>query len=233
MANTIKSNRFTPTLEGLESREVPATLNWTCGSGNDTVYIHDDGDGNVSFAVNGNWIGGSGGWHNVNTFNLNTGGGHDTVIYFQYAGDQTHPGSGAHNGVRESNLDLNVNLGSGSDYFRADILGDIGANKILDIDVNGGSGGDLLWAFAGYEWDGGPDRDVDVQQGATLRIDLDGDGGNDTMGSFYDGELDGVLDLYFRGDAGNDTLWRDVNFQPGSTGNWFWRYWSVGTKHLS
>jgi hypothetical protein len=235
MTNAIKSNRFTPTLEGLESREVPTTLTWNCGSGNDTVYIHDDGDGNIAFFVNGVGKNPSGGWHNVTQFNLNTGGGNDTVIYFQYANGMNFNVGDGHvvDGERSVNLDLNVNLGSGSDYFRAEILGDIGANKILDIDVNGGSQSDLMWVFAGYEWNGGPDRDVDVKQGGKLKIDLDGDSGNDTMGSFYDGELDGLLDLYFRGDDGSDTLWRFVDFQPGSNGQWFWHPSSVETKHLS
>ncbi len=224
MGKSLNSNRFTPTLNMLESRENPTTLSWTAGSGNDTIYIHDHGNGDVAFFVNGVGRNPAGGlWHNVTRFDLNTGGGNDKVYYFSYPG------------VRTVDMDLNVNLGSGNDYFLAEVHGDIGVNRTLDIDVNGGHGSDIMWVLAGEgtAQDGSQLTPIDIRAGAKLKIDLDGDAGNDVMGVLYTGENDGFLSMNFQGDSGTDTLHRHIDFWSNSNGGWTWSHSSVETKFTS
>lgn len=105
---------------------------------------------------------------------------------------------------------VSVDLGDGVDRFSGNVYNDLARGASLDMRVRGGSGGDMIVVRA--------QTDVDVAAGARLNVDLRGDTGENTVGFFYKGELDGDLGLLAIGGRDRDKMMAWVDVDRGSTG---------------
>jgi len=111
---------------------------------------------------------------------------------------------------------LDVRLGSGADFFRANLYNnalvgsDIEADASLDLRVYGNSGDDTIRVRA--------NRDTDVRTGAGLFMTLSGGGNTDTIDIRCNGEVDGALNFVANGNTGNDNVNAYVTLDAGSTG---------------
>jgi hypothetical protein len=108
-------------------------------------------------------------------------------------------------------LDILVQGGNGGALLAAHLRGKIlGANSELGLDFRGGNGKNTL------VFDTMPG--ADVGRFAQLDVSLDGGPRNDIIQAAYDGELRGLFSLDAQGEAGNDTLSADLNFEGTSDG---------------
>jgi hypothetical protein len=137
----------------------------------------------------------------VQRIQVNTFSGQDTVSY-QLTGP-LQPG------IRT----VGVDLGTGADRFTSSLKGDVLAGAELDLSVLGDPKSDEF---------GSPDGMLVVADKVTiagaLKIDLDGDWGNDVMVVGYTGHLSGQLQVDVHGSLGADTALVGLSFDAPSTG---------------
>jgi hypothetical protein len=201
-----RAHRFLPKLDALEDRSLMSvSVNFAAGvltlTGDrfgvaaDRVDVTYDGAGNVSGTATG-----LAGFHQsgVKKLIIDTKGGRDTVTFNQIFSQ-----------IQDFSLD--VRLGDDSDSFVGSFQGDIAAGRTVDVRVNGGGGSDLITVDAS--------ANVGVQPGARLSVTMDtGSGNTDKMAFAYGGRLQGTLDLFMFGNAGDNTLTATIGLDAGSTG---------------
>jgi hypothetical protein len=98
----------------------------------------------------------------------------------------------------------------GLDGHRVCSGNDLLAGSNLDLRVRGGNGRDTVNVLA--------DRDVHIYRNAILSLSLAGEGGNDTIGVYYNGELDGMFGFVADGGINDDTVTAHVVVGADSTG---------------
>jgi hypothetical protein len=203
-----------PRLEPLEDRTVPTSTATQSGPlliingspGADTVHLFDRGAGLIDVQLDQDPILHS--FTGINTINVNTFAGRDTVTY------DLVPTFGVAFlfglGVSE-NLAVNVDLGDGANVFRASFhQNDLGADSQLALNVKGGKGSDVL----GVDATGG----VDVGNQARLAISLNAGGGNDLIATGYEGIVTGNLTLTANAGDGRDRVIQRYVVPNNSTG---------------
>ncbi|MCA9152001.1 MAG: hypothetical protein KDA92_22010 [Planctomycetales bacterium] len=189
-------------VEQLEKREVFCSSMSLSGSAlsiqgdflADNIAIVDNGDGDLRVTCDG----ATSIYENITQLNVRSNDGADRVTYFQQ-------------GNRTRNMDLNVWLAGGNDYFLASVGGDVNAYRTLDIYVNGGNQNDSIYVSAS--------NDVDVRSGGVLKLDLDGGSGADTVWINHRGEVDGTIRMKASGGSDNDRLVARFTADAGSTGS--------------
>ncbi|MFO0964124.1 MAG: hypothetical protein U0793_00870 [Gemmataceae bacterium] len=217
-----KRSTFSPRLEALEDRLVPAiTFHADAQSvtvdgdywGNDTLVVRAMADGSHTVTdTAGTTITAPAG----KSLRVYTHNGDDVVLY--RAGDL--------NGVTSA---VFIDLGQGNNNFSAAFGGDLrnGANVFLAVQA--WEGADVMNVY-GTEF--APNRNGDhVADGSTintggllidstshLNVAMFGGGGADIMHFAYDGELDGHLGLEMSGDAGDDFVGASLTVRERSTG---------------
>jgi hypothetical protein len=213
-----KRVRFQPKVEALEDRQVPAlltpispngvsqtgsTLSIMCDDGPDNLRFNDNGRGTIDMYVDGFLFNTFSG---VNTLNVATKGGNDTVVYNLF--DSMIIGQ---------TRTLNVALGDGNDTFianlnnrtlKSDLFGSAAAS--LTFNIQGNHGDDNLMCHA---------KNVALQLKTTVNLNFTGGLGNDRLSLDYRGKLDGLLNPQFEGGPGNNFVKAvvDVN-DPNSQG---------------
>jgi hypothetical protein len=209
----MRTNGTRLNVQCLEAREVPAclvtnptpdTLVVTGNSANDLVILRDNGAGGIAgFATGAGVFNFSG----IRTIKVNTGGGDDQVYY-----------NLVRNLLPGQQRLVDVRTEAGNDSFSASLYNpangigsDLRASSGLTIVGLGGDGNDSMRIDAG--------RDVDVAHGASLKMMLFGDAGNDFLSAQYRGENDGAVSIReLDGGRGNDLIRGTYFADPGSTG---------------
>ncbi|MBY0527369.1 MAG: hypothetical protein K2R98_28495 [Gemmataceae bacterium] len=126
---------------------------------------------------------------------------------------------------------VNANLGNGKDnfaasFFAADPVTHVSRDALMTgvssafFDVNGGAGDDGIYFFGtrgfkkdfGTLWTG-----LDVGAQAEVRVDFNGGGGNDVLGIFYRGVLDGFFEVDAHGSADSDRVEGEIKVNSGLT----------------
>jgi hypothetical protein len=233
--------RFSPRVEALEERCVPATFTFdgptatltvTGTAGKDAIVVTDNGTNNagaVTLAANGVTLFTSGptaGVNQVHTIQINTlGGKHDSVVY-NLIGDMI-----------ANNRSISATFGNGKgDSFEANVNGNL-VNSFLLLQANGGNGGDKLTgtvtgslngaSFLGLLYKGGTGKDqisidatnsVNIGPLAQLTVEADGGAGNDLVNVAYEGQLQGAFFLDANGGAGKDRVSATVTLDGLSNG---------------
>jgi hypothetical protein len=105
---------------------------------------------------------------------------------------------------------VSANLDAGNDTFTVNLQGDLLSGSSLSLSSVGNLGRDTLDvnAFA----------DVDIMEDARLALDLRGGAERDVIAFDYDGDLDGTIDFFLDGNAGDDPIRADLTLDDGSTG---------------
>jgi hypothetical protein len=208
------TNRTRLNVQSLESREVPAcvvthptadTLVITGDAAPDLVVLRDNGAGGVSGFATG---AGAFGFAGIKNIRVNTGAGDDRVDY-----------NLTRNLLPNQVRNLTVSLGAGNDWFSANLHNpstavgsDLLANSHMTIAAFGGDGKDSMHVNA--------NSDVDVAAGASLKMMMFGEAGNDLMTAFYRGENDGAVAIQnLDGGTGDDVIRAVYQADPGSTGS--------------
>jgi hypothetical protein len=233
--------RFSPRVEVLEDRCVPATFTFngatatltvTGTAGKDAIVITDDGTNNagaVTVSANGATLFTSGptaGVNQVHTIQINTlGGKHDSVLYNLFGN------------MVANNRSISATFGNGKgDRFEADVNGSL-INSFLLLQATGGNGGDKLTgtatgslngaSFLGFLYKGGTGKDqisidatnsVNIGPLAQLTVSVNGGAGNDLVNVAYEGQLQGAFFLDAAGGAGNDRVNATVTLDGVSNG---------------
>ena len=208
------TNRTRLNVQSLESREVPAclvthptadTVVITGDAANDLVVIRDNGAGVVTGFATGFGVFGFAGIKNIR---VATGAGDDHVDYNLTA-----------NLLPNQVRTLAASLGSGNDWFSANLHNpatavgsDLLFNSHMTIAAFGGDGKDSMHINA--------NNDVDVAAGASLKMLMFGEAGNDLLTAFYRGENDGMVALQeLDGGTGDDVIRAVYQADPGSNGS--------------
>jgi Ca2+-binding RTX toxin-like protein len=208
------TNQTRLNVQSLESREVPAcivtqptpgTLSIVGDGASDLVVLRDDGAGGISGFATG---AGAFSFTGIRNIRIATGAGNDRVDYNLIRNLQP-------NQVRN----LSVSLGSGNDWFSANLHNgftavgsDLLANSQMSISAFGGDGADSMHINA--------NRDVDVAAGASLKMTMFGDAGNDLMTVYYRGENDGSVTIpALDGGTGDDAIRGVYQADLGSIGS--------------
>jgi hypothetical protein len=208
-----KRVRVQPRIEALEDRHVPAilfpinqtgtTLSIVCDNGPDNLVLGDNGRGAIDLTVDGNFFTTFTG---VNTLNLNTAGGNDTVVYNLFD-----------NLIIGQTRTVNVALGAGKDSFAANLKG-----RTLKSDLFGSAAASLTFNIQGNQGDDHiamNAQNLAIQLKATLAENLTGGKGSDRISANYSGRLDGVFNPQIDGNPGTNVIkvLVDVN-DPNSLG---------------
>ncbi|MBN9121438.1 MAG: hypothetical protein J0I06_20180 [Planctomycetes bacterium] len=211
-----RPNRFAPSLQALDAREVPAVILNTLadgstevfindlGSGADTIVVRDFGNGTVAGQDNAISFSAS----NVTKIRINTEGGNDAVRYELIGSLQDGRQMSVEVGLG-SNFDPTV----GNDRFEAilDSGVTLGNKSNLSISADGGNGRDYLSVTA---------IDVNVRPDATLKTVLVGGYDDDTIAQLFRyGTNYGTVDMESYGLSGADTIRQYAEFGAASTGH--------------
>lgn len=209
------SNRFSPSLQTLDARDVPAVITVSAlpdGSNQVTVigdnsseqiFCRDFGNGTVhTFATGAGLVV----TNNVTQIRIFANGGNDEVRYDLLADLQ----AGRKQDVAAW-LDSSIPTVSGNDTFDARLWDGVSLQDRarLQIGCDGGFGSDRIMVQA---------TNVDMKPSAWMKTNISGGAGNDVIGQVYSGEMDGSLALRTWGGDGDDTIREVMSFDAGSTG---------------
>jgi hypothetical protein len=183
----------------------PDTVSIVGDGAGDLVVLRDDGAGGISGFATG---AGAFNFNGIRNIRVATGGGNDRVDY-----------NLMRNLLPNQVRNLGVSLGSGNDWFSANLHNgftavgsDLLANSQMSISASGGDGADSMHINA--------NRDVDVAAGASLKMSMSGDAGNDLMTVYYRGENDGSVSISsLDGGTGDDFIRGVYQADLGSTGS--------------
>jgi hypothetical protein len=230
-----RGGRVLPRVEELEQRRVPTCNFIVSGSTlliqgpvtpvrtNEHIFIFDNG---------------SGGPNNVTAFckapffpnvpisrvMVQTGAGDDRVSYNMTsnlvvprevdvslgAGNDQFGAMLRWNILTGGSLTLNVNGNSGNDRLEATMIGSLAANTALRLNFDGGPGSNILNVFSASF--------VNVGVGASVGINLTGNGFADHIFSQYQGQMNGSYSVNASGGRGVNNITADIEMAPGSTG---------------
>lgn len=211
------SNRFSPSLQTLDARDVPAVITVSGlpdgsnqvtvfgDASNEQVLIRDFGNGTVhTFATGAGLVVAN----NVTQIRVYADAGHDEVRYDLLADLQP----GRSQDVRV-NLDGSTysTLPAGNDRFEARLWDGVSLQdrSRLQISADGGRGDDYMAVTA---------VNVDMKPSAWMKTNISGGSGNDVIAQVYRGEMDGSLAYRSWGGDGDDTIRQVMTFDVGSTG---------------
>jgi hypothetical protein len=105
-----------------------------------------------------------------------------------------------------------VDLGSGVNAFAAKVRAGLLPRSNLSLQVNGGPNPDNISVSA--------TSGIGIATGASLNLQLSGDGGDDTISTNYRGQLVGSINSFIEGGDGNDLLQNQVTLNAGSLGSY-------------
>lgn len=226
-----RPSRFLPRCEVLEDRAVPAAsatfINGTIFIKGellraDNIRIEDGGGaGQVTVFVGGAQVLQRAG-SEVQRISLNMRGGKDVVVY-------NLTGS-----LGPASREVSGQLGTGDDAFTANVNGLVAGGE-LKFNVRGELGRDQMnvvhtssltaGSNVDCKFDGGGGNDilsytantgVNVEQGATLTVNLLGGNDKDTMNTLFTGDVDGQLNMTSDGGRDRDTVNINATLAPGS-----------------
>lgn len=220
------SNRFSPSLQALDARDVPAVISVNpLGNGynevvvtgdatNEQVDIYDAGNGTVlTFASGAMPVIAT----KVSQIRVFADAGDDTVRYnligdlkAQPTGQTSQPYLTHDVAVWLDGSD-NSTVPAGNDRFEARVWDGVAItdHARLQIGANGGRGNDYLGVTA---------IDVDVAPLGWMKTNIGGGSGSDVIAQVYRGEMDGSLAYRSWGGDGDDTIREVMAFDVGSTG---------------
>lgn len=208
--------KFVPTLEALEIRDVPAAVGfWNLnnlsimGDKRDNTIILNDyqdgqGGGFLNVIIDGVFFGNL---PNIYGVYFNLGDGNDRVIYTQWTN------------ATNRYLWLGGELGNGNDVFDASLDNVTLTNSRFDFWVNGGNGNDSLFGSFASGVNGGVQPPANLDAGSSINVKLNGGNGNDNLWTYYRGELDGTANIWLDGGNGNDTIRAEHDLFPNTDGS--------------
>ncbi|MBI2826142.1 MAG: hypothetical protein HYX69_15795 [Planctomycetia bacterium] len=222
---------FQPQLEALEDRlclSVTVTsvavangneLRITGDSAADTVNIADAGNGHIEVTdASGTLLGSA---DNVTRVKVNTKGGEDVVNYaltgpltnsesvtiYLGTGEGDSANIDLSQGVTGANLRMYVEGSAAADTIAA-TLGPLSDARV-GLTIDGRAGDDNISVTSAA---------ADIQEDASLRVQLLGGRGDDNITTTFDGELLGDFRYAVNGGQGADTIASDLTVASGSTG---------------
>jgi hypothetical protein len=116
-----------------------------------------------------------------------------------------------------ASIGLGVDLGSGDDTGHVSLRGDFYGTASMGVNLDGKDGLDDLTVKVGDPFFG--DGTCEIGSNADLFLGLYGYNHADDLEVTFDAEVDGHVDVYAYGMAGNDTLTGKINLKSGSFGS--------------